>query len=125
MSFDLFQSRTNCHELCKWWTRNESTDYEPDELIMQRIPSGTFMAKEVSPEQGQNVIVGGAFMVDKSSVTIKSPDDLSGIKENDLVLYQGEKWIVLSVQKTKARVQNTMFASDKNCSHFWYLELRK
>jgi len=123
--FDLFQSRAMYNEPCKWWTRDERDKFDSDELIMRRIPSGTFMAKEVTAEQRQNMVVSGVFMFDRSNITIKSPDNLEGIKENDIVLFRGEKWIVSSTQRSKSRMQNTFFASSKNCSHFWYLELRK
>lgn len=125
MPFDLFQSRRNYNEPCKWWSRKENSDVSEDTLIMQRIPTGTFMAREISPEQLQDLIIGGTFMFDKATTVIKSSDNLSNLKNKDLVWYQGEKWIVQSVQKSKARIQNTQFAYDKNCSHFWYIELRK
>ena len=125
MSFDLFQSRQGYNESCKWWTRDERDKNTPDERIIERIPSGVFMAKEVMPENLQDTVLSDSFMLDKSTVTIKSPDDLGKIKAEDLVEYQGEKWTVISVQKSKAKIQNTMFAKDRNCSHFWYLELRK
>ena len=125
MSFDLFQSRNTYNEPCKWWKRDERDQFDPDELVFKRVPDGTFMAKEVSPQRDQNIQVGGSFMFDRTSVTIKSPDNLEDIKSEYIVEYQGEKWIVVSVQKSKARMQNTFFAADKNCSHYWYLELRK
>lgn len=125
MSFDLFQSRSCYDESCKWWTRDERDKNTPDERIMQRIPSGIFMAKEIAPENAEDIIVANSFMIDKSTVTIKSPDDLTGIKSEDIVEYQGEKWIVANVQKIKAKKQNTFFAKDQNCSHYWFLELRK
>lgn len=125
MGFDLFQSRANYNEPCKWWARDERDKNTPDNLIMQRVPSGTFMAQEVAPENMQDAILGGAFMVDRTTVTIKSSDDLKNIKSEYLVEYQGEKWRVVNVQKTKAKRQNTFFAEDRVCSHFWYLELRK
>ena len=125
MAFDLFQSRNTYTETCKWWTRNEDDEYTSDELIMNRVASGHFQAKEINPESKQNRIVGNAFMFDKTTITIKSPDNLGRIKNNDIVQFRGEKWIVVSVQKTKARAQRTFFALDKNVSHFWYIELRK
>ena len=125
MPFDLFQSRAGYDEMCRWWTRDERDQNTPDERIMQRIPSGTFMAQEVAPENYQDVIVAGTFMIDKATTVIKSADDLKDIKSEDIVEYQGEKWIVQNVQRTKAKKQNTMFADDKNCTHFWFLELRK
>ena len=125
MGFDLMQSRNTYNETCKWWTRNEDDEYTSDELVMKRVPSGHFQAKEINPESKQNRIIGNAFMFDRTNITIKSPDNLENIKNNDIVLFRGEKWIVSSVQKTKARAQRTFFALDKNVSHYWYIELRK
>ena len=125
MSFDPFQSRRNYNICCKWWSRAQYADIEEDELVFNRVPSGHFYAKEVSAEADTDSVIGGVFMLDRTNVTIKSPDDLGKIQSKDLVEYQGEKWVVVSVQKSKARLQKTYFASDKNCSHYWYLELRK
>lgn len=125
MSIDIFQSRRNYNEPCRWWSRNENDDYEDDDLIMKRVPTGTFMAKEVSPEQIQDTVVANTFMFEKNMITIKSPDNLFGIKSKDLIEFQGEKWIVVNVQKSKAKLQNTQYASNRYCSHFWFLELRK
>lgn len=123
--FDILQSRNTYNEPCKWWSRNEADENHSDTLIMSRTPSGIFNAKEVNPETKQNTIVGNTFMFDKTSVTIKTPDNVIGIKNNDLVLYQGEKWIVVDAQKRLSRNQHTYFAKDSHCSHFWYIELRK
>lgn len=123
--FDLFQSRATYNEPCKWWTRDERDKYTSDELIMRRIPSGVFVAKEVTAEQRQDMIISGTFLFDRSNITIKSPDNLKGIKQDDIVLFRNEKWLVVNVQKTKSKTQNTYFADSKNCSHYWYLELRK
>ena len=125
MGVDLAQSRRSYNELCRYWTRNEDEKYTADELVYKRIPSGSFWAKEVAPEQLRNNVIGGAFMYDSSHITIKSPDNCEKLKNEDLVEFQGEFWIVVSVQKSKAKLSNTMYASDRNCSHYWYIELRK
>lgn len=125
MGFDLMQSRHNYNVCCQWWSRKQYADIEEDELVYNRVPSGHFYAKEVSAEANSNNAIAGVFMTEKTGVTIKSPDNLENIRSKDLVEYQGEKWIVVSVQKSKAKIQRTYFASDKNCSHYWYLELRK
>lgn len=125
MSFDLFQSRRNYNEPCKWWVRNESDDYTDDQLIHNRIPSGTFMAKEVSAETERDNPIANAWLLQRSGITIKTPDNIMGIGAEDIVFYAGEYWIVVSVQKVKARMQQSQFASDKNCSHYWYIELRR
>ena len=109
MGYDLNQSRRNYNEECIWWSRDERDQNEPNELVMKRIPSGQFMAKEITAEQIQDVIVSNAFIFDKTTTLIKSPDNLIGIKNKDLIKYRGEFWIVTNVQKSKARVQNTVF----------------
>lgn len=123
--FDLFQSRRTYNEPCKWWSRDERDQNESDELVMKRIPSGSFFAKETNPVSDQNTIIGGTVMFDKSTVTIKTPDNVVGLKNNDIVSYRGEKWMVVSVQTRLARNQNTYFAKNELCSHYTYIELRK
>jgi len=126
MPIDIYNSRATYNDKCTWWSRNESEeDIELDELVMKRVPTGSFMAKEVSPLRKQDAQIGGVFQVEKHTITIKSPDDLSSIVQKDLVKFRDEFWIVVSVQRSKSRNQNTFFASDKNCSHYWYLELSK
>ena len=125
MSFDLFQSRRNYNEPCRWWSRNENEEYDEDEYVYKRVPSGSFFAKEVNAETDDNNIIGGVFMVDRNSVTIASPDNLDGIKDRDWIEYQGELWRVDNIQKRKARMQNSEFAADRNVSHYWYLSLIK
>lgn len=125
MGFDLFQGRRNYNEKCIWWARNEDDIYESQDLIMNRVPSGTFMAKEMSPETKDKGLVSNTFQYEKDNISIKSPDNLKDIKSNDLVYFRGECWIVNSVQRTKARLQSTVYTKDINCSHYWYLDLRK
>ena len=132
MSFDLFQSRRNQNEECRWWSRNESEEFEEDELIYKRVPRGYFYAKEVNPEVQDDNIIAGVFATDKTSVTIMSSDDLSDLyNENQnignrtLVEYQDKIWRVDSVQKRKARIQNTEFGKVEQASHYWYLSLIK
>lgn len=122
---DLFQSRRNYNERCRWWSRNEDDINIASDLIMKRIPTGYFMAKEISPERIEDVRLADSFLFQKNSIQIQSPDNLEDIKVNDLVEFQEEKWIVANVQKRKAKIQNTQYSSDRNCSHFWILELRK
>lgn len=125
MSFDLFQSRRTYNELCKWWARDERDQHDLDELVMRRIPSGEFYAKEVNPEQLQKTVIGAAFVFDKTTVTIKTPDNIMKLKNNDLVLYRGAKWLVVDVQRRHAHEQQSEFARDSECSHYYYINLRK
>lgn len=125
MAFDLFQSRRNFNERCRWWTRNESDDFEDNELVYKRIPSGMFYAKEANANTDDNNVISGTFMFSRSTVTIISPDDLRGIKPKDIIEYQEELWRVDNIQNKKARIQNSEFAVATNVSHYWYLTLIK
>ena len=132
MGFDLFQSRRNMNEYCRWWTRKESDDAEEDELVYKRAPSGSFYAKEINAEVQDDNIIGGILMTDKTSVTIQACDNLQelynaqqDVRNRVLVEYQGELWRVDSVQKRKARIQNSEFAKAEYVSHYWYLSLIK
>ena len=132
MAFDLFQSRRNMNEECKWWSRNESEDMDEDILVYKRVPRGYFMAKEVNAEVQDDNVIGGIFATDKTAVTIMTSDNLNDlyneqqdIKNRVLVDYQGEIWRVDNVQKRKARIQNTEFADANKVSHYWYLSLIK
>lgn len=136
MSFDLFQSRRNYNEKCVWWSRDERNEYleddlgnieisNSDELIMRRTPSGYFMAKQENAVMKRENTLYNIYSTEKTTTTVKTPDNVEGIKQKDLVLFRGEKWIVAGVQKVQARVQQREFASDKNCSHYYYIELRK
>ena len=125
MSFDLFQSRRNYNEPCKWWKRDLRSDFNSSELVMKRVPTGTFMAKEVTPETERNNPIANSWLLNHSGITIKTPDNVYGIQSEDLVLYKGERWIVVNVQKMKARMQQSEFATDMNCSHYYYIELRR
>lgn len=122
-------SRRDCHEFCKWWVRNEGDEYTPDELIMKRPPSGTFYAKEFSPEYYDNNVVGGSFMFDRTTITIRTPDDVSTlqkqVKNNCIIEYQGEKWIAVSVQRKNIRNGMTEFTSERNVPHFFIIQMRK
>ena len=122
----LWASRRDCHEECTWWSRNEEVGEEVnDELIMKRQPSGTFYAKEYSPEYYDGNNFAGSFRVDRTTVTLRTPDDISGIKNDDIVKYQGVKWIVTSVQRKNVRNGMTEFTYEDNVPHFYYIQLRR
>ena len=125
MAIDIFNSRATYNIKCRWWSRNENDDFDLDEMVYERVATGSFRAKEVAPLRKQDAQIGGVFEIEQHFITIKSPDNLSTIREKDIVEFNGELWLVSSTQRSKARNQNTFFAKDKNCSHYWYLELSK
>lgn len=125
MSFDFGQTRRGYNEHCKWWSRNETDQYDNSELVYKRIPSGEFFAREVSPQMENNNIISGTFLFEKDTITIETPENLQGIKPNDYIMYQDEYWIVVDVQSRQVRQQQTEFMKHKRISHHWFLSLRK
>lgn len=130
--YDIFQSRRNQNEYCRWWSRKEDDENEDDELVYNRTPSGSFYAEEVNAEVQDDNVIAGIIMADKTSVTIKSSDDLTSlfnskkdIRNKVIVEYQGELWRVETVQKRKARIQHSEFGNPNFVSHTWYLSLIK
>ena len=121
---DRWVSRRDCHEKCMWWERDESVEGN-DELIMQRAPSGTFMAKEIAPEYYDNGVVGGSFMYDRATTTIRTPDNVEGLKNNCIVKYRDEKWFVVSVQRKNIRNNMTEFAPENFVPHYYIIQLRR
>lgn len=125
MAYDLFQSRRGYNEKCAWWNKEQGDDYESDEIIMKRVPEGYFMAKQENPFSQRENSIYNTYLLDKSTVTIKTPDNVEGIQQGSIVLFRNEKWIVVSFQTIQSKVQQSEFACDTNRSHYTFIELRK
>ena len=123
--YDMFQSRRDYNEECRWWKRNDNDDIPLDEYVDKRVPDGYFCAKEMTAEQLMRSVLAGVFRIDSTHITIKTPDDLGDITADCLVEYQGEMWRITNVQRSLARRQSTYFAKNADCPHFWYIELRR
>ena len=125
----FWESNRDCHEFCKWWGRDESEVNTDDELIMQREPNGTFWAKEYTPEFFDSNVTGGTFRHDRTTTTIRTPTNMEPmrkyIKNDCIVEYQHEKWIVVSAQRKNIRNGMTEFAEEDDVPHYWYISLRR
>ncbi len=108
-----------------YWHRKPDDDIDNDELVMSRKPSGTFYAEEITPQTLFNNIVAGSFMFDSSTIVLRTYDSIFDIKNNCLVKYQDEVWIVENVQKQHIRNKNSEFANEKDMSHSYILQMRK
>ena len=110
---------------CKYWTRRKDEEDFSDELIMKRVADGMFFAKEVSPETLSDETIGDSFLFDKTTLTIKSPNNLEKLKNDDIITIEDEKWLVVRAQCTISRSQNSLFLKRNKHSRYWYIELRK
>ena len=125
MGLDVWVSHKGYNEYCKWWERDEDDENDSDELIMKREPSGFFYAKEQVAESADSSIIGGKFLLDRNRITIKTRDNVQGIKNNCLVLFQNEVWIVDVVQRKHLRSGNTEFAKEEDATNIWFIQMRK
>lgn len=65
----------------------------------EKTPRGVFYCKEVSPYQYTTNDLGEVIQVKVGDVSIETPDFIGTLESNDRVVFNGQKYIVLSVQK--------------------------
>ena len=101
-----FLSRKTYNCVCEWWSRSTFNGQIPlYKLATENVPSGKFHAKAVSPFM-YNTKLGGDVRVSNGYVTIESPDDLSFVRANDIVTFQGIIYRIENISKrevTKTR----------------------
>lgn len=100
---DAYASRRVRYEYCKWWARDEGDPIPSSILVATKEPDGVFYAKEEAPRYDSQGQTSSVFMVGQSTMTLSTGDCVDGIGENSIVLYDGEEWIVSSVQKRKVK----------------------
>lgn len=97
---DLFHSRRTCFAECKYWIRDERAAIgNVNEWVLKHTPSGTFYAKEISPNYNQFNQVGANFAFNRNGITLSCDDDLTDLTVGSIVLYNGHTWFVDNVQK--------------------------
>jgi hypothetical protein len=117
---DLFVSRRDLFVECEYWLRDTNSD--PNELIYKsRNPNGTFDAKIPDTETLGKQILGGVFMFDTTNLMLETTDDIHMLKENDVVRYQNNFYMVEQIQKVAIR-RNAQFFDD--VQYKYYLSLR-
>lgn len=116
---DLLLGKRTKWEEAKYWRKEENKDYS--KLIYESKPHSFFCAEEQSKTTDNNVI-GGAFLITQSTITISTNDKI-GIEVNDLVKFRGRFWIVDNIQEYEITKQ-IRFGGYKNVSQITYLRLR-
>ena len=97
---DLFHSRRTRFIECKYWVRDERVAVgDVTQWVLKHSPSGTFYAKEISPQYNQFNKVGNGFVFNRDGITLESDDDLYEIVVGSIILYNGKPWFVDNVQK--------------------------
>lgn len=101
-----FLSRKTYNSICEWWSRSTFNGQLPlYKMALTNEPSGRFHAKAVSQYQF-NKRAEGDIRLSNGFVTVETPDDVSFIRPDDLVKFQGIYYRVENVSKreiTKTR----------------------
>lgn len=109
-------------ERCTYWKVKEN-DYHNNQIVYERNPDGFFFAKEINSYTNNNQVLADAFLTEEINITLESHDDLSNLKTNDLVLYDGEVFRVDSIQKVTVKKQRMLM--DHSLSFTYYISLRR
>ena len=102
---NLTQSRAYCHTAkfrCRWIKRNELGKNDNETLNYQK--RGTlFFASEINDRALGTNEIEDAFSVPFETKALQTTDNVDGMKKNDLVICDGQTWIVDQVKTTRLR----------------------
>ena len=119
---DLFTSRRTCYEQCYYWNYEKNKDVVDREELCRKVePTGMFSAKEYNEESENYNVINNAFMFDRTSISLKTYDDISEMENKDIVKYDNRIWSVVSIRKKKLRRQG-QFGVDT--PYIYIIELR-
>lgn len=103
MGIDLRTSRRDYFLRCLWYKKD--TDVQ-DILNKNAIPAGRIYVKELSPTAESNNDVANIIRTTTTSVTLQTPDDVTGMTQNDFLEHRGVLYVVDSVQVSEQNKQN-------------------
>ena len=103
---DTWMTRRTNYIKCEWFNQIEDEEYvNLNEIRHLPSPAVIFYAKEVSGYSVDNQQFENLWMADSKRVTLTTNDDVKGMKNNDLVKFDGKIWRVDSVQPTPKNTQ--------------------
>lgn len=120
---DLWQSRRDLFNEVEYWSQVTNEDLVlNNQLVYNRMPTGSFMAKEVSSYSLDSQVVGETVMFDDQSVTLYTRDKIDDLKVNDKVRYNGKFFRVDNIQKNYVKKQKQFIRGQ--ISTEYYITLR-
>lgn len=102
-------SRRTYREICEWWQRSTANgQLSLSKLAHNVAPNGTFHAKNTSDHYMAKRSEGD-MRLSNGYVLIETPDDVSVLRPDDLVRYEGIFYRVDSIQRREiARTRDNM-----------------
>ena len=96
-SVNLFLGKREYFDKATYW-KVDSNNRDYNSLIHETKPTATFSCRELNAKTYSNSINGGMFQFSNSDIQIQTKSQID-IKQNDLVKFRENYWIVLNVQK--------------------------
>lgn len=116
---DLWQSRRDAFVPVEYWSQIDDDDVVSNSQIAYKIlPSGTFMAKEVSSFTDDSQVVGETLMYDERTVNIYTRDKVNDLRVNDMVRYEGKFYRVDNIQKNYVKKQRQFMKREASAEYF-------
>jgi len=120
---DLWQSRRDTFVEVEYWSQIDDESLVKNyQIAYNKLPTGSFMAKEVSAYTYDKQVLGESIMVDDENVTLYTRDKVSDLKVNDKVKYNEKFYRVDSIQKNPIKKQKQFMKSQ--CSFEYYIVVR-
>ena len=116
---DLWQSRRDAFVPVEYWSQIDNEDLVSNSQISyNRLPTGTFMAKEVSSFTDDSQVVGETLMYDEITVNIYTRDKIDDLRVNDIVKYEGKIYRVDNIQKNYVKKQRQFMKREAREEYF-------
>ena len=96
---DIYHSRRTYNIGCLYWKQEKGVSDRPER---GNVPTGVFYARMESGRHSASAQALNTFQTEMDSITLRTPDRVS-LSPNDIVEARGERWIVVSSQKTYER----------------------
>lgn len=117
---NLDNSRRSYNLKCKWWnSKIKKSDLQ--KLDHEIKPDGIFFAREHQPSNKQENFENDLVKIDIQNTVIETQDKVDGLSHECLVNYNGELWIVDSVQ---SKMINKRSEFDKRPARITWISLR-
>ena len=120
MSINLNNSRRSYNIRCRWWKSDVKTS-NLQKLSHENKPAGCFYAREHQPSNRLENFENDLTKIDIQNTVIETQDNVEGINHECLVEYNGEIWIVDTVQ---SKMQNKRSRYNIKPSRITWITLR-
>lgn len=120
MSINLNNSRRSYNIRCRWW-KIKLFSGNLQKLIHDNKPEGIFYAREHQPANNTRQFDSDLVKIDTQNTVIETQDNVIGIDTDYLVEYNGELWIIDSVQ---SQMQNKRSQYNVKPSRITWISLR-